>query len=142
MAQSEAEWKVLEEYVQMVKGDLTAKRDSALRTLVQLEPGQSDAFWKLVKAYDSDAAALRDKRRAMLTEFIKVHQNLTDAKADELANQAFTLADERVALRKKYFQLMSTEVSTIAAVQFLQLQSQFETMGDLKLATAMPLAVK
>ena len=63
------------------------------------------------------AQALREKRRAMLTEFIKVHQNLTDAKAQELANQAFTLSDERVALHKKYFQLMSKEVSAIAAVQ-------------------------
>ena len=49
VAQSEAEQKVLEQYVQMVKGDLTAKRDSALRTLVQLDPGQSDTFWGLVK---------------------------------------------------------------------------------------------
>jgi hypothetical protein len=141
-AQSEAESKVLDDYVQMVKGDLTAKRDSALRTLVQLEPGQSDTFWDLVKAYDNDAKALREKRMAMLADFIKVHDQLTEAKAQELADRAFTLADERMALRKKYFQRMSDEVSTVAAVQFLQLQGQFETMGDLKIATAMPLAVK
>jgi hypothetical protein len=37
---------------------------------------------------------------------------------------------------------MSEQIGAVTAVQFLQLQGQFETMADLKLATAAPLAVE
>ena len=141
-AQSEAEMQVLDQYVQMVKGDLTAKRDSAMRTLLELSEDESEKFWPLLKQYDKESKALRGKRRAMLEEFLGVYDKLTPAKAEELANVAFEIDNERNALRKKYFKKISGEVSAVVAVQFLQLQSQFETMGDMKLAAAMPLAVK
>jgi hypothetical protein len=141
-AQSEAEMQVLEQYVQMVKGDLTAKRDSAMKTLLVLNDDESKKFWPLLKQYDKESTALRKKRRAMLEEFLGVYDKLTPAKAEELANVAFELDNARNALRKKYFKMISDEVSAVVAVQFLQLQSQFETMGDMKLTTAMPLAVR
>jgi len=141
-AQSESEMQVLEQYVQMVKGDLTAKRDSAMKTLLELNEEESAAFWPLLKQYDKESKAINKKRRAMLEEFLGVYDKLTPAKAEELANIAFELDDERNALRKKYFKTISGEISAVVAVQFLQLQSQFETMGDIKLATAMPLAVR
>ena len=141
-AQSESETQVLEQYVQMVKGDLTAKRDSAMRTLLELNDEESAKFWPLLKQYDKEKNALRKQRRAMLEEFLGVYDKLTPAKAEELANVAFELDNARTELRKKYFKMISGEISAVVAVQFLQLQSQFETMGDMKLATAMPLAVR
>jgi Spy/CpxP family protein refolding chaperone len=141
-AQSASEMQVLEQYIQMVKGDLTAKRDSAMSTLLELDKEESAKFWPLLKQYDKESKALRKKRRAMLEEFLGVYDKLTPAKAEELANVAFELDNERNALRKKYFKKISGEISAVVAVQFLQLQSQFETMGDMKLAAAMPLAVR
>jgi len=52
----------------------------------------------------------------------------------------FSLDEQRAALHKKYFDLMVERVNPVVAAQFLQLQRQFETMGDLKLATYVPLA--
>lgn len=97
-AQSEAEMKVLEQYVQMVKGDLTAKRDSAMRTLVQVEGAQAEKLWALVKEYDHDGQAVRDKRRALIVDFLAAHDELADEASREIADRSFALQEERTAL--------------------------------------------
>ena len=139
-ATSQAE--MLDQYLDTVRGDLIARRDASLRAILQLSDEEAKTFWPLQKTYDKERKKLGDDRRALLQEWGKVHANLTDEKARELADRVFALDTKRTALRKKYFELMADAVSTVVAVQFLQLQSQFETMGDLKLATYVPLAVR
>lgn len=136
----DAEAKALEQMFQVAKGELTAKRDSALKTLVELDGDKDQAFWSLVGQYDKEMAEQRKQRRALVEEFVAAHDKLTAAQAESLADRVLDLDNARNEVRRKYFKRMSKEVSPIAAAQFLQLQGQFETMGDLKLATAMPLA--
>lgn len=134
------ESKVLEEYIKTVKGDIVGKRDSALHQLVQLTPEQDKVFWPITKEYDKEMKALREQRLDMLKSFTAVRDKLTPETANQLAERALSLADQRNEVRRKYFKIMSDKVSPTAAMQFLQLESQFETMADLKLATAVPLA--
>ena len=60
--------------------------------------------------------------------------------AKDLGARSLKVDDERNALRRKYFDLMSQKVSPLAAGQFLQLERQFETMMDLKVQSVVPLA--
>ena len=78
--------------------------------------------------------------RSLIREFMGSHDSLSDKQATDLATRALDIFDLRTGLRRKYFKLMSDEVSPVIAVQFLQLQSQFETMGDLEMSGAVPLA--
>ena len=95
-AADKTEAQMLDEHLQVVRGDIVAKRDSAIKTLVQVDEQHAAAFRTLREQYD--------------------------------------------ALLRKYFDLMAAQVSPVAAGQFLQIERQFETMADLKVATAMPLA--
>jgi hypothetical protein len=97
-------------------------------------------FWPITKEYDKEMKALREQRLDMLKSFTAVRDKLTPETANQLAERALSLADQRNEVRRKYFKIMSDKVSPTAAMQFLQLESQFETMADLKLATAVPLA--
>jgi len=136
------EMKALEEMFKVAKGELTGKRDSALKTLVELDDEQAKVFWPLVKEYDQEMAEQRKQRKAVIEEFVAVHDKLTPDKAEKLADRVLDLDNARNEVRRKYFKRMAKEVSPVAAAQFLQLQGQFETMGDLKLASAMPLATQ
>jgi hypothetical protein len=137
-----AKEEVLEKYLDAVGQDLGARRDSALLALLELDEEEKKVFLPLLKAYDKELDALFDARLEVLREFSAIHDKLTDEKATELAERALDIGDERTALQRKYFRLISEKVSPIVAVQFLQLQGQFETMADLKLATNVPLAVR
>ena len=136
------ETKALEQMLQVARGELTAKRDSALKTLVELDGEKEQAFWSLVGQYDKEMVEQRNQRRALIGEFVAAHDKLTAAQAENLADRVLDLDSARNEVRRKYFKRMSKEVSPVAAAQFLQIQWQFETMGDLKLQTAMPLATE
>jgi len=134
--------KAMKEYVQMIGGDLAAKRDSALSALITLSADEAKVFWPIKKEYDAEFKKLIDERLAVLTEFDSVHDRLTPTLARELADRALATGEKRSKLHRTYFDRISKEVSPIVAVQFLQLQGQFETMFDMKLATTVPLAMR
>ena len=61
---------------------------------------------------------------------------------NELAGRTFDIGAKRSALHRKYYDRISSEISPVIAIQYLQLQAQFETMFDMKLATNVPLAMR
>jgi len=133
---------VLEKFFEAAGQDLGARRNSALQVLLEINEEEKKVFMPLLKSYDKELSALFDARFEMIREFAGIHDKLTAEKATELAELALDLDEKRSALHRKYFRLMSEQISPVVAVQFLQLQSQFETMADLKLATNVPLAVR
>ncbi len=130
----------LEEYLEATRGDVMERRESALKTFIKLDEAQSKAFWQLKKEYDTELKANNEARAAGLREFAKVYKTITPEQAKDLATRSLKLDDDRNALRRKYFDLMSEKVSPLAAGQFLQLERQFETMMDFKVQSVVPLA--
>ena len=64
---------------------------------------------------------------------------MDDAKAEELAQRAMALEEERTALRKKYYQLMKKVLPTVLVVRFFQLDNQLEMLIDLQIASNLPI---
>jgi len=139
---AKANKKVLEQYFAAIGTDIAAKRDSALSTLIELTPEETQLFWPIKKAYDAEFRKLLDARFELLGEFDAVHDKLTAETATALAERALKLDEQRTDLHRRYFKKMSDEISPVVAVQYLQLQSQFETMADIKIATHVPLAMR
>lgn len=132
----------LEELFKVTRGELKARRDSALQTLVQLEGAEAKKFAPIVHEYDAEMTKIGEARLALMTEFGKVSDKLTPDQARSFADRLFKLDDERTALRRKYYERIAQEISPVVAVQFTQLERQFETMGDLKAASVAPLALR
>ena len=139
---AEANKKVLEDYFRTIGTDLAARRDSAMSTLLQLNKEEAKVFWPMKKAYDKELNKLFDARFELLRDFDAVHDKLTATTANELADRSLALDNQRTELHRKYFKLMSEKISPVVAVQYLQLQGQFETMADMKIATHVPLAMR
>ena len=137
---SGAQAKALDEYLEAVKEDLTSGRDAALKEIVRLSDAETREFDRVKKAYDKELAKISKTREKLLLEYRQIHKKLTSDKASDLADRFFSVKEQRIALHRKYLKLMSEKVSTVAAVQFLQIQYRFETMADLKAATYVPLA--
>ena len=132
--------KQIEESLSVVRGDILARRDAAMQAIIQLDPKQAKPFAALKSAYDGELKKLSEARKTLIQEYLAAHKSLTPEQATDLALRSLALDDQRNALRKTYFERMSKELSPLIAGQFLQLERQFETMADLKLATVMPVA--
>lgn len=131
----------LEKYFQAIGADLSARRDSAMSVMIQLDDEQKKAFWPIKKQYDEALRAIFMERFQLISDFDAVHDKLNASNSAKIAERAFALEDKRTALHRQYFKLMSEQVSPVVAVQYIQLQSQFETMADTKVGAIAPLAM-
>jgi hypothetical protein len=136
----DANIKAIEESIQMIRGDITARRESAVSTLIRLEGEQASAFRLLKKQYDDEVKSLDQERASVAREYAQVYRNLNPEQAGDLAGRTLSLEEKRSTLRRKYYDLMAKQVSPVAAVQFLQLQRRFDSMLDVKAATVIPIA--
>ena len=64
---------------------------------------------------------------------------MTDAKADQLAQQVMQLDEKRMALREKYYATMKKALSPIVAVRFFQVEHQLQLLVDLQIASNLPI---
>ena len=132
--------KALENQIEAMRGDVMERRESALKTLIPLDGEQATMFWPLKAEYDEELRKNGKAREALLREYAKLGAAITAEQAKDIATRSLKLDEDRLQLRRKYFELMSEKVSPLASAQFLQLERQFETMMDFKLQAIVPLA--
>jgi len=130
----------LERFMVLLRQDLKHRRNAALRGVLKLDTQQIRDFAPLQTAYDEELAGIDDARRALREDCIATHYNLTAVRAESLGDRVFRLEKRGIGLREKYFRRISEQVSTVTAVQFLQLQRQFEMLGAVKLSSRTPIA--
>ena len=69
-AADKTEAQMLDEHLQVVRGDIVAKRDSAIKTLVQVDEQHAAAFRTLREQYDAELKKLSEARQALIREFV------------------------------------------------------------------------
>src|SRR5678816_17001 len=87
-AADKTEAQMLDEHLQVVRGDIVAKRDSAIKTLVQVDPSKAAAFSTLRGQYDAELKKISDARQALIREFVSGRKSLSDEKARDLAKRS------------------------------------------------------
>jgi hypothetical protein len=64
---------------------------------------------------------------------------MNDARANELAQRIMMLDDQRLALRRKYYEALKKVLPTVLVVRFFQLDSQIQMLIDLQIASNLPI---
>jgi len=128
-------------YVDALRIELAEGKVGLISEVMHLDDDQAEIFWNLYQDYERELFALGDRRLELMEEFREAlrAQALTDELATDLAGRFFALQADRQALIQTYFGLYSESLSPLAAAQFTQLESRFNTMIDLLFAVDTPL---
>ena len=113
------------------------------RTLIQkavpLTEEQSKAYWPIYDKYEKELIKLNDQRLAMVEDYAKNYETMTDEKAAELIVRAMDFQDKRLALRKRYMDEAKNVLSPKVVARLLQLENQTDLLIDLQIASQVPL---
>jgi hypothetical protein len=139
-AGAQSDTQAVDSHIDEVRRTIIQKRDSALSVLLEMSDEQAAAFWPLQKGYDKDMMELGKTDQKLVREFRQAFGKLTAETASSIAERFFDLERDRLALQQKYFHQISESVSPVIAVQFIQLQRQFETELELERLKISPLA--
>ena len=128
-----------EAYIQLLRSDLKTSKRTLIKESMQLADKQAEAFWPLYNQYDVEQSKLGDQKLALIQQYAANFLTMNDQKADELAHMAMDLEDQRLALRKKYYELMKKSLPAVIVTRFFQIENQIQLVVDLQIASNLPI---
>ena len=126
-------------YIRLLRSDLKTKKEQIIREAMQLTDQQAAAFWPLYRDYDAEQTRLGDEKLAIVNDYAQNFLTMTNEKADQLAERVIALDDQRMVLRKKYYDLMKKALPAVLAVRFFQVENQIQLLVDLQISSNLPI---
>jgi hypothetical protein len=125
-------------YIELLRTDLRNSKTEIVGAVMQLDATEAAKFWPIYKEFEKEYMIVGDKIVAAVKAYADGFPDLTEALADQLANQVLSIEQERNALKKKYYDRMKAGVGAFTAARFLQVENQLERLIDLQIAAQLP----
>ena len=132
----------LDSFIELLRSDVNTSKKTIITAAMDFNDTQAAAFWPIYRNYEFDLDKLGDARVAMIKDYADSYDNLSDAKAKELAERAFKFQEDRLKLGKKYFKEISKALSPTMAAKFAQVDRQIQMLIDTQIASELPLIKK
>ena len=126
-------------YAELLRSDVRTQKVAILTELMEFSEAEDKAFWPLYRDYDAEMAKLGDERVALIAEYARNYDKLTDAVAATLAAKALDLESRRQAVKAKHFERIKAAMSARTALRFLQVEQQLLLIIDLQISAALPI---
>src|SRR5215471_11748048 len=126
-------------YIDLLRQDFRTKKALIIAEVMRFNSQDAAAFWPIYKQYETELKQLNDQKLAAITDYATNYDQMTDDKADALAQKALSLEEQRNELKKKYYEQVKTATSASTAARFLQVENQLLMVGDLQVASQLPI---
>jgi hypothetical protein len=136
---TDAQKKNLQEYIELLRSDVGQQKAELMGSVMQLSAADAAKFWPVYSEYDAELTKVNDLRVANVQEYARTYSQMTDAKADELIQNAFTYEKQRSELLAKYYDRVKQVLGATTAARFVQIEHQLLLIIDLKLASSLPI---
>jgi len=140
-AQDDAERAAIRSAIEMQRQVTEAQRTMIVTDNVPLTASEAEQFWPLYREYRADVAELNDRRLSIIEEYAKSWESLADDDAMRLLNSSFRLESDRTKLAKKYSKKFNKIMPGAKVVRFMQIERRLNSVIELKLSNAIPLAM-
>ena len=127
-------------YAELLRSDVRKEKVAILTEVLGLTEAEDKAFWPIYREYDLEMARLGDERVALIEEYARNYNQMTDAIAEQLASKALDLETRRDALKARCHDRVKKALSPRTALRFLQVEQQLLLIIDLQIAAALPIA--
>ena len=128
-----------EQFIELLRSDLRSDKVAILTVSMELTDEESKVFWPIYRDYELELSKLGDRRLAILREYGKSYETMTDENAKRLVNAWFKLQEDHTKLAKKYNARFEKALSTTIAARFVQVEHQIQLLVEIGLASEVPL---
>ena len=128
----------VQEYSELLRIDVQAQKAEIMGAMMGLGVDQSAKFWPIYSEYDAELTKLNELRVGDIQDYARNYNQMTDAKADELAQNAFSYRRQRSEIQAKYYGRVKDSLGAIEAMRFLQIEGQLLAIIDLQIASSLP----
>jgi hypothetical protein len=104
-----------------------------------LSAADAAKFWPIYSEYDADLTKVNNLRAANIQEYADSYSEITDAKADQLVQNALAYQKQRSELLDKYYDRVKEALGAVTAARFVQVENQLLLIIDLQIASSLPI---
>ena len=131
-----------ESYLELLRADLKTQKVAIVTLNMGLTDAQGQIFWPIYRKYDAELTTFNDQRIALIKDYAANFDKMTDAKADSLTKEVFTLLEKRLKLQEKYYQEFAKALNPVLAAKYMQIERQLNALVDLQIGSELPLITK
>lgn len=125
-------------YAELLRADVRLQKVAIITEVMGFTEAEDKAFWPIYREYDAEMSKLGDERVALIAEYARVYDSMTDDAASELATKALELESKRQAVKAKCFDRVKKAMSPKTALRFLQVEHQLLLLIDLQISASLP----
>jgi hypothetical protein len=137
-SEADAKEKNIQEYINLMRTDVRQQKAEILGAVMLLSASDASKFWPIYDEYDAELSKLNDQRVENMREYARTYDDMTDAKADELIQNALAYQKRRADLLAKTYDRVKQTVGAITAARFVQVEHQLLLLIDLQIASSLP----
>ncbi len=126
-------------FEEVVRADMRAKHADLIHKVMVLSEKEAQAFWPIYRDYERDLMKLNDERLALIKDYAANYENMSEEKANELAQNSLDWQAGRVKLMRHYYKKFSRALTPKTAAKFFQVENQLWLIMDLQIASELPL---
>jgi hypothetical protein len=131
--------KNIQAYIELLRSNVRQQKAETMGVMMQLSADDAAKFWPIYSEYNTELTKVNNLRVANIQEYAKDYPNMTDAKADELIQNAFEYRKQRGELLVKYYGQVKQSLGSITAARFLQVEDQLLLIIDLQIDSSLPI---
>ncbi|OUS13854.1 hypothetical protein A9Q89_01550 [Gammaproteobacteria bacterium 53_120_T64] len=129
----------VEAQIALVREVANTERTAVVAQNVSFTAIEAEAFWPLYRQYRAEFQKIGDGGLALIKDFAKNYNSMSDEKATELTDQALQLEQQRVKLKKSYAKKFRKVVQPAKVFRVFQVENRINAVNRLKLAAEIPL---
>src|SRR5215472_14090270 len=126
------------EYIVLLRKDVNAEKAKFLGSVMQLDAEDAAKFWPIYRDFEAELNKVNDLRVTNMREYARTYAAMSDAKADELIQNAMAYQKQRDELLAKYYTRVKEQLGAITAARFVQVEGQLLSLIDLKIDSSLP----
>jgi Spy/CpxP family protein refolding chaperone len=130
---------VSEQDIQLLRSDVRSEKKQLVAANMNLTDAQAVKFWPVYDAYTQETTKLSDARYALIKEYAKVYDTMTDAQADDLLKRMAPLDQSAASLREDWIPKFRQVLTGKQTALFFQLDRRINLIIDLQIAAVIPL---
>jgi len=125
--------------IRLMRQDLQSIKSDVIRHTMLFSEAEDKAFWPVYNEYAGEQHSIADKRLAVIMDYAKQIDTLTDENANSLTQRMLQVDDDSQALRKKYLPKFQSALGAKRAAKFYQVDNRLSMIVNVQLASVIPL---
>ena len=125
--------------VQLMRQDIRSERKKIVAANMPLTETEATKFWPVYDRYIGETIKINDVRYALVKEYARAYQSMTDDQADSFIRRWLALDKDNTELRMKFIPEFNKVLSEKKTAMFFQIDRRLGMMVELQLASQVPL---